>query len=217
VVGKEDLARSDAELLRVLDGGFDEAGRRAGTWLACRPGCSECCIGPFPVTRLDVWRLRRGLADLAREEPDRAGRIADRAREAALALADGYPGDPGDGTLVDDVDALDLFFERHGSLPCPVLDPESGRCELYEVRPVSCRTYGPPLRFLGEDAPPCPLCFDGAEGEVVERCRFEPDPRGLEGAILSKMGVPAGSDWETLIPFALLHEDRARDSGREPS
>jgi Fe-S-cluster containining protein len=199
-----DLERTDAELLDVLDGGFDEARRRAGDWLACGPGCSECCIGPFPVTRLDVWRLRRGLAALTREDPARAGRIVDRARRAARALTRDYPGEPDTGRLAADVDLLDRFFERHGSLPCPVLDPDSGRCELYGARPVSCRTYGPPLRFLGEDAPPCPLCFNAAPDDVVEPCRLEPDDRGLEEAILWELGVRAGEEWETLIPFALV-------------
>lgn len=201
---EDDLEQADAELLRVLDDSFDEVRRRAGAWLACGPGCSECCIGPFPITRLDVRRLRRGLSDLSHHDPERAGRILDRSLRAVRTLADGYPGDRAGGRLSGDVDALDLFFERHGSLPCPVLDPATGRCELYAARPVSCRTYGPPLRFVGEDALPCPLCFKEAPAVIVERCRFEPDPRGLEDATLSKMGVSAGEDWETLIPFALL-------------
>ena len=58
------LRRADQRLLRSLDRDFAEAARRAGSRLACRPGCSECCIGPFPITRLDVWRLRRGLEEL---------------------------------------------------------------------------------------------------------------------------------------------------------
>jgi Fe-S-cluster containining protein len=204
VATENDLERGDAELLRILDDGFDEAGRRAGAWLACGPGCSECCIGPFPITRLDVRRLRRELSDLRRDDPERAHRVVARALRAVRALSEGYPGDPARGRLSGDVDALDRFFERHGSLPCPVRDPESGCCELYAARPVSCRTYGPPLRFLGEDAPPCPLCFKEASTEIVERCRFEPDAPGLEEAILSEMGVRPGDDWETLIPFALL-------------
>ncbi len=34
---------------------------------------------------------------------------------------------------------LDPYFERHAALPCPVLDPDSLRCELYACRPVACR------------------------------------------------------------------------------
>ena len=202
----DDLDRADEQLRRDLDRGFDDAARRAGPWLVCGPGCSECCVGPFPITRLDAHRLRRGLLELRRVQPERARRIDRRIRRSVEALTDGYPGDPAAGTLSADVAVLDRFFERHGSLPCPVLDPESGRCELYDSRPVSCRTYGPPLRFAGEDSPPCPLCFEGAPAEVVERCRFEPDALGEEDRILSEMGVVSGDEWETLIPFALRRE-----------
>ena len=98
----------------------------------------------------------------------------------------------------------DRFFERHSSLACPALDPESGRCDLYSWRPVSCRTYGPPARFGGEQTPPCRLCFVGVPPEEVEACRMEPDREGLEESILAGMGVSGGDDWETLIAFPLL-------------
>ena len=211
MTGEDDLERADTKLLQDLDDGFVEASRRAGAWVACGPGCSECCIGPFPITRLDARRLRRGLSDLSRDDPERASQILDRVLHAARALVDGYPGDAVCGRLSGDVETLDRFFEHHGSLPCPVLDPATGRCDLYAARPVSCRTYGPPLRFFGENAPPCPLCFKEAPTAIVERCRFEPDPRGLEDAILSKMGVSPGDDWETLIPFALLPDKETAD------
>src|SRR6185295_5228368 len=61
------LHRADRRLLQVVDGALAEATRLAatpeGSWLACRPGCTECCHGPFPINRLDVLRLRRGLAE----------------------------------------------------------------------------------------------------------------------------------------------------------
>lgn len=198
------LERGDAALLRSLDRDLEAVKRKAGEWLACRPGCFECCVGPFPVTRLDVWRLRRGLRELRRDDPARARRIRERARRAVEILADDYPGDAASGRLVDDTDALDRFFERHASLACPVLDPETGECELYDSRPVSCRTYGPPARFGAEDAPPCRLCFQGAPREVIERCRIEPDRPGWEDALLAEMGAEPGRDWETLIAFALV-------------
>ena len=187
----------------MLGSDFAEAARRAGAWLVCRPGCSDCCVGPFPVTRLDVGRLRRGLERLAAEEPARAAAVAARAGRAVAELEAGYPGDAGSGRLAADETVLDRFFERHGGLACPALDPGSGRCDLHAWRPVSCRTYGPPLRFGDEAAPPCDLCFAGAPAETVESCRIEPDRDGLEERILAEMGVRGGEDWETLIAFAL--------------
>jgi Fe-S-cluster containining protein len=195
--------RADAELLEILDADFAEAQRRAGSWLACRPGCSDCCHGPFPITRLDVRRLRRGLAELSSAKPEGAAAIRRRATQSLDLLADGYPGDAASGRLTQDESRLDPFFERHASLPCPALDPESETCDLHPWRPVSCRIYGPPVRFVDKASPPCGLCFQGASPATVERCRVEPDRDGIEEAILTQMGVAADEQWETLIAFAL--------------
>jgi len=195
----------DDELLQTLERDFREVAERAGKWLVCEPGCSECCHGPFPVTRLDVERLRRGLAALGEQDPQRAEVIKTRARQAVEQLREGFPGDGASGRLNQDERALDAYIGRHGSLGCPVLDPRTGHCELYDARPVSCRSYGPPLRFDDVDSTPCRLCFRGADRQTVERCRLAPDPRGLEQQILTRMGVAAGEEWETLIAFAVSY------------
>jgi Fe-S-cluster containining protein len=201
--GRERIARGDRDLLRVLDGELAEVARRAGAWLACKPGCDACCHGPFPITRLDAWRLRRGLEQLQRREPGRAGRVARRAERAVAVLREGFPGDHARGRLGADEAELDRFFERHAGVACPALDRRTGRCDLYAWRPVSCRTFGPPLRVGDEDLPPCGLCFRGAEAGTIERCRIEPDGAGREHALLRAMGAVDRADWETLIAFAL--------------
>ena len=202
-VGRLDVDRADAELLEVLGADFAEARRRAGSWLECRPGCSDCCHGPFPITRLDVRRLRRGLDALSSTEPERAAAIRRRAARCTEVLAEGFPGDSASGSLTQDESRLDPFFERHAALACPALDPESRICDLHRWRPVSCRNYGPPVRFGGKESPPCDLCFRGAPQATVEQCRIEPDRDGAEEAILAHMGVAADETWETLIAFAL--------------
>lgn len=202
------VERADRELLRVLDRDFAEAARRAGAWLLCSPGCSDCCHGPFPITRLDVRRLRQGLAELRREDPPRAERLVRRAERAIAMLSDGFPGDPGSGRLTPETSRLDPYLQRHHALACPALDAGRGLCELYDWRPVPCRTFGPPLRFGGVSSPPCDLCFAGASREEVERCRVEPDRGALEQAILQRLGASQDEDWETLIPFALRAPER---------
>ena len=209
-VARLGIDRADAELLELLDVGFAEARRRAGSWLACRSGCADCCHGPFPVTSLDVRRLRRGMEHLSSTRPDRAHAIHGRAALAVEVLAEGFPGDAASGRLTHDESRLDPFFERHASLACPVLDPEAGTCDLHAWRPVSCRTYGPPLRFGEKLSPPCGLCFRGATQATVERCRIEPDRDGAEAAILAHMGAAADEHWETLIAHALVDDQTPR-------
>lgn len=189
---------SDRRLLQEMDEVMAGAARRAGSWLACRPGCAECCHGPFPINRLDARRLREGMVALMQTDPERAWAVVSRAREQLPILREDFPGDPETGMLADGDAAADPYFTRHGTLPCPALDPATGRCDLYAWRPLTCRTFGPPVR-IGESAlPPCRLCFQGAPAEMVEACRVEPDPHGLEDRLLAPLG-----EEETLIAFAL--------------
>ncbi|MCU0294052.1 MAG: YkgJ family cysteine cluster protein, partial [Thermoanaerobaculaceae bacterium] len=149
------LGSADRALLEAVDGALARATLRAGPHLVCRPGCTDCCIGPFAVNRLDALRLRRGLERLVAADPERAAAVAVRARAARQELRDGFPGDPSTGRLGDDDDAEAAFVERHAGLPCPALDPASGRCELYAHRPLVCRMFGPPATLGGEAFPPC--------------------------------------------------------------
>ena len=196
--------RGDARLLRGVDSALAAGARRAGNRLACRVGCSECCHGPFPITLLDARRLADGLSELRAREPKRAAAVEKRARSAVRALRRGFPGDPDSGRLNEDEAARESFFGRHQPRPCPALDPRTGGCELYAARPLTCRTYGPPLRMAGEDLPACRLCFVGATPREIARCRVSVDPERLEDRLLQRLyrcGEPAAA--ETLVAFAL--------------
>jgi len=119
-----------------------EAVRRSGSWIACKPGCYECCIGPFAISMLDGERLRAGLRELERVDPDRAARVRSRVAE--------YRG--GEDEL------------------CPVLDPGEGTCDLYEARPITCRIFGPAVRTGGDAIGVCELCYAGASDEEIAAC-----------------------------------------------
>ncbi len=197
------VGRTDRELLKVVDTDLKRAARLAGARLACRAGCTECCVGPFAVNRLDAWRLRQGFADLARRAPAEAVKLTTRVRAAVRRLCEGYPGDVKTGRLEEDDEARDRFFEKHRDLVCPVLDPVTGLCRLYAYRPLSCRTFGPPVRIGTDNLPPCRLCFVEAAADGIEACRVEPDRDDLEGMVLRLLDAPGDGQWETVIAFAL--------------
>jgi hypothetical protein len=51
------LTTKDQMLIQIVDSALAEAARRSGEWLVCRPGCTQCCIGVFPINQLDASRL----------------------------------------------------------------------------------------------------------------------------------------------------------------
>lgn len=192
----------DQVLIQIVDSALAEVARRSGEWLVCRPGCTQCCIGVFPINQLDAVRLRRGLADLEKVEPQRASRIRERARESVARLSPSFPGDPVSGVLDEGDDAAALFSDFANDEPCPALDPETGTCELYESRPMTCRVFGPPVRSE-EGLGVCELCYHGASDEEIAACEMTPDPNDLESALLKKVEDSTGVRGDTIIAFCL--------------
>jgi len=167
----------DAIRLRILDDGLTEARRLAGEGCACRPGCFGCCLGPFPITMHDAARLRRGLAAMEELEPARAARMRERASEAMEGMRDGFPGDWPSGALDPARADGELYARRYEMIPCPALQLETGECELYDSRPVACRTFGLAVRVGSVDLHPCRLNYAGLANEEIERRRVELDVR----------------------------------------
>ncbi|MEP0775595.1 MAG: YkgJ family cysteine cluster protein [Acidobacteriota bacterium] len=200
--GRQAGTPRDHRFLRHLDARLGEAARRAGEHVTCRLGCVECCIGPFDITPLDARRLRRGLAQLARRHPERAATLVTRARAQWEVLRRDFCGDPATGELTGDSQARLAFFTAHQALPCPALDPASGACELYAARPVSCRTFGLPIRCGEEVLPPCRLNFATASADEIAAAAVDPDPEDVEGQLLARL---AGGD--TVVAWVLAHVD----------
>src|SRR5215469_8705383 len=92
----------DQQLVQIVDQALAEAARKSGAWLVCRPGCTQCCIGPFPISQLDAERLREGLRKLEATDPQRASLVKIRARESVTRLSPSFPGDPETGILAED-------------------------------------------------------------------------------------------------------------------
>ena len=192
----------DQKLIQIVDAVLSDAARRSGEWLVCRPGCTQCCVGVFSIHQLDAMRLQRGLADLERREPERAARIRQRARESVRRLSSEFPGDPVSGVLHEGEEAEQQFADFANDEPCPVLDPETGYCELYESRPMTCRVFGPPVR--SEDGlGVCELCFHGASEKEIAACEMRPDPNDLESRLLADLEKSTGRHGNTIIAFCL--------------
>jgi Fe-S-cluster containining protein len=191
-------------LVQLVDAATAEAARRAGEWVACRPGCTQCCLDPFPITQLDALRLREGIALLTGKDKERAAEVQARARAAWERLRWSFPGDPVTGVLDEEECAgerLDDFGE--GEL-CPALDPTTGLCDLYEHRPLTCRLFGLPVRSGDDGVGVCELCFTGATEEQIAACEVQTGTQELEAELTAEAERAAGVRGETIVAFALL-------------
>jgi Fe-S-cluster containining protein len=195
-------SRGDQKFIQIVDSALADATRRSSHWLACRPGCTQCCVGAFAINQLDVLRLQRGLADLEKRDPERAAKVRQRARESVARLSPDFPGDTVSGILHESEEADQQFADFANDEPCPVLDPETGLCELYESRPMTCRVFGPPVR--SEDGlGVCELCFQGASDKQITACEMKADPDDLESRLLQQLEKSTGKRGNTIIAFCL--------------
>lgn len=198
------LPPGDSELVRRVDVALAAAARRAGEWLACRPGCAQCCHGAFAINSLDALRLSAGMEELRTSEPLVAAEIERRARAWIAEYGADFPGDPRTGLLGDSEADRERFEEFANEAVCPALDPVSGLCQLYAWRPMTCRVFGPPIRMdasaaEGEALGHCELCFAGASTAEVAACEMK-IPHEAEARLLDEIAL-----WgETVVAFALL-------------
>jgi Fe-S-cluster containining protein len=193
--------RGDRQLVQIVDAALADAAQRSGDWLKCGPGCTQCCVGVFAISQLDAVRLREGLAKLENEDPLKATRLKKRIATARKKLSKDFPGDPISGVLDESDEAAARFEEFANDVPCPVLDPKSGTCDLYESRPMTCRAFGPPIR-TEEGLGVCELCFRGATTEQIAACEMEVDPDGLEDKLLKSFERRSGKRGQTIVAMA---------------
>jgi Fe-S-cluster containining protein len=199
------LPAQDAQLVQIVDAALADAARRAGPWLVCRLGCTQCCHGAFAINALDTLRLQEGMKTLRITDPALAAEVDRRAHAWIAEFSADFPGNPETG-LLGQTEALQEQFEDFANdAACPALDPVTGRCDVYAFRPMTCRVFGPPVRMEAESGADsglghCELCFIGATGAEVAACEM-PVPHDLEAKLLTQL-VDQG---ETIVAYALLH------------
>jgi Fe-S-cluster containining protein len=114
-----ELARSITELtdrsIRQVHAACHDGHR-----VACRSGCTYCCMVPVAASAPEVL----AVATFVRERFNEERRAAlDRRVEANIAATEG----------------MDMSQRDRVRLDCPFL--EAGKCTVYEVRPIACRGY----------------------------------------------------------------------------
>jgi Fe-S-cluster containining protein len=194
------LPTGDSLLVQIMDTAFAEAAKSAGNLLVCKPGCSQCCHGAFVLNSLDTLRLRAGMDTIRATNKPLAAKIEGRAKAWIAEHGAQFPGDPQTGVLGDSKIEEERFEDFDNEAACPALDPDTGKCDLYAWRPMTCRVFGPPVRMgEGEELGHCELCFKGADKAKVAACEMTV-PHDLEAELLDE--IP--SNEKTVVAFALL-------------
>jgi Fe-S-cluster containining protein len=196
----------DSELVQIVDIALTDAALRAGPMLACRPGCTQCCHGAFAINALDAARLQSGMQSLDSADPSTAQAIRNRAQVWLDEHAPNFPGNRDTGILGASEEDQARFEDFANDAPCPALNPQTGLCDIYAFRPMTCRVFGPPVRMAEGDALGCcELCFIGATEDQIAACEM-PLPHKLEEQLLGEMNDSSETivSRETIVAFALL-------------
>jgi len=193
------LPARDREFIQIMDASWADAARRAGPHLACRLGCTQCCHGAFTINALDAARLRAGMDELRSTAPALAGAIELRAQAWIAEHGPAFPGDPVTGQLGESEDDRLAFEDFANEAACPALDPATGRCDVYEWRPMTCRVFGPPVRMETGALGCCELCFTTATKEDIAACEMHV-PHALESSLLDELG----DTFQTVVAYALM-------------
>jgi Fe-S-cluster containining protein len=201
-----------APLYQKTDHWFQRASATLLGEVPCRLGCTSCCIGPFPITLLDIHTLQQGLAALP---ADHRHRIEQRAIEQTAAMETAFP-QLTQTNLLDnwsdqDIDRLVTAFHHH---PCPALETD-GRCGVYHHRPLACRSMGIPTEDRGLAHGACevqtfipilrlPSAFREEESRLAQE----------EGASLDALRLATGSTGEEVfLPYGFLRRETCEKSG----
>lgn len=193
----------DQKLIQIVDAALADATRRSKGWLVCRKGCTPCCVGAFAINQLDAGRLQHGLKELALRDPARAEAVRQRARESVARVAPVFPGNPTTGLLGRTKKERRRFEDFANEELCPALDPVEGTCDLYEWRPMTCRTFGPPVRIEGGGLGICELCYQSCSEREIAECEMVPDPENLEPQLVREVERNTGKRGDTIVAFPL--------------
>jgi uncharacterized protein len=147
----------DAELFRhqteILDDYFDEFHKKEKIQPTCKKGCSYCCAYPIWVSELEYTAIKQWVdTNFTDEEKDELkekllswrneiGEDAQKFQEISDQILQCRT------KRISPSKVMELDAERHAltkeyskkKIMCPFL--KENTCSIYEVRPVSCRTY----------------------------------------------------------------------------
>lgn len=122
----------------------------------CQEGCAECCYQNFTITEIEYKLIAKELKTWSKERLDKLYTETFRQLEV---IEENYPevykNLRTDSTLNNSIlrKQYKIMGDSYG-IPCPLLDTVTGRCEVYNSRPLICRMHGTTY-YVPEDYSVC--------------------------------------------------------------
>jgi Fe-S-cluster containining protein len=157
-----------------------------------------------------IWSVSRAVRSVASASSPSRRRTPIASPATLTRLDPWFPGDPATGILGESFEDAILFEEFANNEPCPALDLTTGTCDLYEARPVLCRTFGPPMRTEEDNLATCELCYIHASTEEIAACELDPGIPALEEESNAAYEQRTGRHGQTLVAYALGRSTPAR-------
>jgi Fe-S-cluster containining protein len=129
-------------LLSSVDQWFGRCLEHSPGEIKCARGCSECCRGLFDITLLDAWYLKTGFDRL---DGNIRRIVLQKSEKRLKSLRQKWPDfyEPYILNVKPEEDWQELMPDDDET-PCPLLS-DTGKCLVYDYRPMTCRLHGIPL------------------------------------------------------------------------
>lgn len=137
-------------IIAEADKVFHTVRERHAENVRCEKGCSDCCHALFDLTLVEAMYLNQGFnanfsgpaRDAVLQRADAADRAVHKLKKAAVKAVEA-----GENA------SMILKEMAKARVRCPLLS-DDGLCEMYDMRPVTCRIYGVPTA-IGPEAHTC--------------------------------------------------------------
>lgn len=135
-----------AEIIKLYNK-IDKVIEKRGKNTICIKGCNECCDPAFNISKLEFLVLIDAINNLPNKEQEVIKqRIINEWEKTNMTYKD-YQ-----NKLIEIIvqtgnnyniiqDAKEKIFKVY-NLKCPLVDDKTGKCMVYNSRPIICRTYG---------------------------------------------------------------------------
>lgn len=198
-----------AALLASVDQWFASCVAHAGSKIACKTGCGECCRALFDITLLDAMYLKSGFDRL---DAGIKARVLTKAKKRIRSLQAHWPDFEAPYILnYRPEEEWEILMPDEDETPCPLLAVD-GTCLVYDFRPMTCRLHGLPLIDISGEAfyeDWCSLNFTRENPLEMDELRWEFNTLFSEelvifGDLAFKLFGQRVNELDTFIPTALL-------------